>query len=111
VAVTGTRSYFAVALTGVIKWIQETGIAWIVGVLAALVVLHFIASWAEGKGWIFYRREAGKGTGAALSNAVAEFEALLSPAAEYRILEEQSQAMLRSEIGQGLDEEGDVRPQ
>ena len=37
-----------------------------------------------------------------MSNALAEFEAVLNPAAEHRIVEEQSQAIMRSDIGQGL---------
>jgi hypothetical protein len=93
--------------TSVIEWSQETGIAWIGGVLAVLLLLHLLASWAEKKGWIYYRRGGGKGTGVAFSNALAEFEALLNPAAEHRIVEEQSQEILRSEIGQGFDDEED----
>lgn len=93
--------------TSVVEWSQETGIAWIGGVLAVLLFIHLLASWAEKKGWIYYRRGGGKGTGVALSNALAEFDALLNPAAEHRVVEEQSQAILRSEIGQGLDDEED----
>ena len=97
------------APTSIIEWSQESGIAWIGGVLAVLLLLHLLGSWAEKKGWIYYRRGGGKGTGAALSNALAEFEAVLNPAAEHRIVEEHSQAILRSEIGQSLgDEEGAV---
>lgn len=92
----------------VIEWSQQIGISWIGGILGVLFLLHLLASWLEKKGWIYYRREGGKGASAAMSNALAEFEAVLNPAAEHRIVEEQSQAILRSEIGQGLgDEEGD----
>jgi hypothetical protein len=95
------------APTSVIEWSQETGVTWIGAVVAVLFLLHLLASWAEKKGWIYYRRGGGKGTGAAFSNALAEFEAVLNPAAEHRIVEEQSQAVLRSEIGQGLDDKVD----
>lgn len=98
--------------SSVIEWGQETGVTWIGGVLAVLLFLHLLASWAEKMGWIYYRRGEGKGSSAALSNALAEFEAVLNPAAEYRIVEEQSQAILRSEISQSLDDEdGDDDPQ
>jgi len=104
-----TDSVVDEAPTSVIEWSQATGITWIGGVLAVLLLLHLLASWAEKKGWIHYRRGGGKGTGAAMSNALAEFEAVLNPAAEHRIVEEHSQAILRSEIGQSLgDEEGAV---
>lgn len=103
----GTDPVVDQAPTSVIEWSQETGVTWIGAVLAVLLLLHLLASWAEKKGWIYYRRGAGKGTGVALSNALAEFEAVLNPAAEHRIVEEQSQEILRSEIGQGLDGEED----
>jgi hypothetical protein len=107
-----TGSVFDDAPTSVIEWSQEAGIAWIGGVLAVLLLLHLLASWAEEQGWIYYRRGGGKGTGAAMSNALAEFEAVLNPAAEQRIVEEHSQAILRSEMGHSLDdEEGDMTPQ
>jgi hypothetical protein len=93
--------------TSVIEWSQETGVTWIGAVLVVLLLLHLLASWAEKKGWIYYRRGGGKGRGVALSNALAEFEALLNPAAEHRIVEEQSQEILRSEIGQSIDGEED----
>ncbi len=97
-----TESVVDDAPTSVIEWSQQTGITWIGGILAVLFLLHLVASWAEKKGWIYYRRGGGKGTSAAMSNALAEFEAVLNPAAEHRIVEEQSQAILRSDIGQGL---------
>lgn len=100
-----TDSTLGEAPTSVIEWSQESGVTWIGGVLAVLLLLHLLASWAERRGWIYYRRGGGKGTGTAFSNALAEFEAVLNPAAEHRIVEEQSQAILRAEIGQSLDGE------
>ncbi|MGH8951041.1 MAG: hypothetical protein ACRDX9_06435 [Acidimicrobiia bacterium] len=65
---------------------------WIAGLLVFLALLHFVASWAERRGWIIYRKSqpGNRGKGVALSNAMAEMEVLLSPAAELRIEEERS---------------------
>jgi hypothetical protein len=72
------------------------------GVLVALLAIHVTASWAERRGWIYYRGGQGKGRGVALSNALAEFEVLLNPAAEHRIAEERSQQVIAIENGQEL---------
>lgn len=79
------------------------GLLWLAGVLAVLLVLHLVASWAEDRGWIHYRRPGKGGHGAALSNAMSEFEAVLNPAAEHRIAEERSQEIIRREAGSGQD--------
>jgi predicted transcriptional regulator len=72
------------------------------GVFVALLTIHVAASWAERRGWIYYRSDRGKGRGVALSNALAEFEVLLNPAAEHRIEEERSQQVIAIENGQEL---------
>ena len=72
------------------------------GVLVALLAIHVAASWAERRGWIYYQSDRGKGRGVALSNALAEFEVLLNPAAEHRIEEERSQQVITIEDGQLL---------
>jgi len=49
-----------------------------------------------------------KGRGVALANALAEFEAVLNPAAEHRIEEERSQRVIATETGLelfGLEED------
>ena len=72
------------------------------GVLVALLAIHVAASWAERRGWIYYRGGQAKGRGVALSNALAEFEVLLNPAAEHRIEEQRSQQVIAIENGQEL---------
>jgi len=44
------------------------------------------------------------GMGVALSNAMAELEVLLSPAAEHRIEEERKAEIIRDQVGVVLDE-------
>lgn len=84
---------------------------WIGGLLILLVVLHLLASWAEGRGWIIYRTSAPgrRGRGVALSNAMAELEVLLSPASEHRIEEERSRQVVSDEIDIEMDEPGPVQ--
>lgn len=73
---------------------------WIGGLVGAGYVLHRLALWAESRGWIYYRSR-GRG-GAALSNAMSEFEAVLNPAAEHRLDEERSGQVLQDEASLGL---------
>ncbi|HVR78844.1 MAG TPA: hypothetical protein VMS99_10665 [Acidimicrobiia bacterium] len=87
---------------------MRSGLVSIGLVLAVLLLLHLLASWAERKGWIIYRSDGSKGRGVALSNALAEFEAVLNPAAEHRIEEERSQRVIATETGLellGLEED------
>ena len=86
----------------------KTAVLITAGCLAALVAIHLLALWAERRGWIYYRKDQGKGRGVALSNALSEFEVLLNPAAEHRIEEERSQRVISIESGQellGLEED------
>ncbi len=46
------------------------------------------------------------GMGVAMSNAMAELEVLLSPAAEHRIEEERKAEIIRDQVGVVLDETG-----
>jgi hypothetical protein len=68
---------------------------WIATVLAVLLVIHLTGVWMEKRGWIHYRKPARHGYGAALSNAMAEFDAVLNPAAEHRVVEERHQDAMR----------------
>lgn len=74
---------------------------WLGGLMVLGYVLHRLALWAESRGWIYYRSSRGSG-GAALSNAMSEFEAVLNPAAEHRLEEERSGQVLRDEASLGL---------
>ncbi|MGH8943538.1 MAG: hypothetical protein ACRDWF_12025 [Acidimicrobiia bacterium] len=49
-------------------------------------------------------KQRSMGMGVALSNAMAELEVLLSPAAEHRIEEERKAEILRDQVGVVLDE-------
>jgi hypothetical protein len=81
-------------------------VIWIGGLLVLLALLHLLASWAESRGWVIYRRSrpGSRGRGVALSNAMAELEVLLSPASEHRIEEERSRQVLPDEIGIEMDD-------
>ncbi len=69
---------------------------WIATVLAILFVLHQLAVWMARRGWIYYRKPSKRhGYGVALSNAMAEFDTVLNPAAEHRIVEERHQDAMR----------------
>jgi hypothetical protein len=77
---------------------------WIATVLAVLLVFHLIGVWMERRGWIYYRKSGRHGYGAALSNAMAEFDSVLNPASEHRVIEERHQDAMRyvveiSEVG------------
>lgn len=51
-----------------------------VGIVAAavgLLVLHLVATWAESRGWIYYRRK--RPSRSALGNAFLEVQSLLEP--------------------------------
>ena len=70
-------------------------IRWLAAALALLLVVHRIAVWMERRGWIYYRKPARHGYGAAISNAMAEFDAVLNPASEHRVIEERHQDAIR----------------
>lgn len=82
----------------------QGGFLWLAGVLAAGLVIRLVASWAEDRGWVHYRRPGRGGGGAALSNAMAEFDAVLNPAAEHRLEEQRSQQVIREETAQTDDD-------
>jgi hypothetical protein len=75
----------------------------LVAILIALglLALHFLASWAEDRGWIYYRRRQG-GSGA-LGNAVLEVQAMLEPSTRHVVEERQEHP------GEG-EESGDPPP-
>jgi hypothetical protein len=70
-------------------------IRWIATVLAVLLVIHLIALWMERRGWIYYRKTGRRSYGAAVSNAMAEFDSVLNPASEHRVIEERHQDAMR----------------
>ena len=82
-------------------------IRWIASVLAVLLVFHLIGVWMERRGWIHYRKPGHHGYGVALSNAMAEFDAVLNPASEHRVIEQRHQDAMRYVIDVS-DVEGDV---
>jgi hypothetical protein len=82
-----------------------SALPWIGGLLAVLLCIHLLATWMEDRGWINYRKPAKRGYGAAVSNAMAEFDALINPAAEHRMAEERYQDETRSIISSQEPEE------
>ncbi|HEX2152723.1 MAG TPA: hypothetical protein VHL52_01945 [Acidimicrobiia bacterium] len=85
------------------------GALWIGALIVGLLISHALASWAESKGWIYYRTQSKGGRGAALSNAMAEFEAVVNPAVEHTIEEERSRAARPTEVSVDLDDAPDHR--
>ena len=55
----------------------------LVAVVVALYALHRLALWAEERGWIYYRRRAGRGT---LGSAFLEVQSLIEPG-QHHVLE------------------------
>jgi len=68
---------------------------WIATLLAVLLVIHLLAVWMERRGWIYYRKTGRRSYGVAVSNAMAEFDAVLNPASEHRVVEERHQDAMR----------------
>lgn len=80
---------------------------WIATLLAVLLVVHMIGVWMERRGWVYYRKSGGRGYGVALSNAMAEFDAVLNPASEHRVIEERHQNAMRYVVDiSEMDDEG-----
>jgi len=80
---------------------------WMAAVLAVLLLFHLLAVWMERHGWIYYRKPARHGYGTALSNAMAEFDAVLNPASEHRVIEERHQDAMRYVVDiSDVDDEG-----
>ena len=63
----------------------------------ALYGLHRAAGWAEGRGWIHYRR--GRGRGAALGNALLEVHALVEPSKRHVIEERRRECVDQEDSG------------
>lgn len=64
---------------------------WVAAILGAV---HLLFCWMENRGWIYYRRQGERPLGAAASNALLHFEAIVNPAAEH-VIEE----LNRQEVG------------
>lgn len=58
-----------------------TLLAIIVAVAAGLYGLHRLLAWAEGRGWIYYRRQSG--TRASVGSAFLEVHALMEPSKKH----------------------------
>jgi hypothetical protein len=53
---------------------------WIVGVIAALLLIDRLGVWAERKGWIYWRE---RGRSSAMSGVFSGFDVVANPGAEY----------------------------
>jgi hypothetical protein len=71
-------------------------VVWAAAIVVALYALHRLASWAESRGWIRYRRGGGRGSSAALGNALLEVQTLIEPSKRH-VLEEQCKERSESE--------------
>ncbi|HSJ33723.1 MAG TPA: hypothetical protein VLB85_01565 [Acidimicrobiia bacterium] len=86
-----------------------TFLVWVGGIVVGAYLIHLLATWAESRGWIYYRSSRGGGS-AALSNAMSEFEAVINPAAEHRLEEERSGQVEDDESDLPLDDEAAASP-
>ncbi|HET6352615.1 MAG TPA: hypothetical protein VFG89_10880 [Coriobacteriia bacterium] len=73
-------------------------IAFIVaGVAAAFLVLHLLATWAEERGWIYYRK--GRGRNWSVGSAAQELQSLLQPSARHTVEEARRTELVADEAG------------
>lgn len=81
---------------------------YLVGLLAAIAAalygLHRLASWAEDRGWIYYRK--GRGRSGTLSGAMLEAQSLLQPSAHHVVEERRRAETARDESGMRASTEG-----
>lgn len=56
---------------------------WAVLLIAALVAMHFLALWAERRGWIYYRKR--RGSSGSVGRAFMEVQSLFEPGVEHVI--------------------------
>ena len=59
-----------------------TLIAWLALVAAVLYAIHLLATWAEGHGWIYYRKRHGSVT---VGSAFLEIQALMEPSKRHEL--------------------------
>jgi hypothetical protein len=71
---------------------------WITAALGGLYTLHRLAVWAEGRGFIYYRR--GRGSSGSLGSGLLEVQAIFEPSKRY-VIEERARDEAES------DDEGD----
>jgi len=71
---------------------------WGIIVVGGLYSLHRLALWAEGRGWVYYRKQ--QGSSGALGNALLEAQTVLEPSKRH-IFEE------RVKKGPAIQESGD----
>lgn len=64
-------------------------------VVLALVLLHLLATWAEKRGWIYYRKGSGS---AGLGNAMLNVQSLIEPERQY-IIEAREETAEESDSG------------
>ncbi len=74
------------------------GWLWLVAIAAALYALHLLASWAESKGWIYYRKSHGFADRA--GNAMMEVQQILEPAKKNVIEMKQQKKAVRDDAGE-----------
>ena len=74
------------------------------GVAAIFIAMHFIGTWMERRGWIYYRRKS-TGGGGATAGLLNEFQKIVEPQIEHRIqvMEERDES-----VGQRLGRGDDV---
>jgi hypothetical protein len=68
---------------------------------AFLFALHLLATWAESRGWIYYRK--GRGRSWSVGAAAQELQSLLQPSSRHAIELSQQQELEREDLGESSD--------
>ncbi|MCL4813071.1 MAG: hypothetical protein KJ061_11320 [Vicinamibacteraceae bacterium] len=76
-----------------------TSIAIVVTVAAGLYGLHRLLLWAEGRGWIYYRRQSS--SRASVGSAMLEVHALMEPSKKHVLEVREEDEARRQEAGEG----------
>jgi hypothetical protein len=72
-------------------------VLWGILLIAVLFCIHRIAVWAEGRGWIYYRKR--QGSSGALGNALLELQTIFEPSKQHVIEERMKQGGESRETG------------
>lgn len=79
----------------------------VAGAVAVLFALHLLATWAEARGWIYYRK--GRGRNWSVGTAAQELQSLLQPSARHTVEETKRTELVAEEAGESeeLDDADD----
>lgn len=79
-------------------------LVWIVGSVVVIFLVHVVALWMEGKGWIYYRHK--RASSSALGNAFLEVQTLVDPGKRLVLEAKREEHTEEAESGEPPDTEG-----